>query len=229
MSTVNCKQCDETFDVPPSRVWRSHFCSQDCRIKHKEVEMQSRKRYCKVCCVEFTPRLFQIKTGEGKYCSHQCRNIAALPALLSSESKEKSKASYMLSLREGKIKHPKGKDHPRWAGGQQETTSRRIKSGKANQTLKKYRAKNPDKVKEWSHTRLKRKTGRLPKGTVKMLLEKQKHQCAICNIDVSSGYHVDHIFPLSKGGKHEPNNIQILCPPCNLRKSAKILQPPYGR
>jgi 5-methylcytosine-specific restriction endonuclease McrA len=32
---------------------------------------------------------------------------------------------------------------------------------------------------------------------------------------------MDHIMPLARGGKHSPANIQLLCPPCNLRKSAK--------
>jgi 5-methylcytosine-specific restriction endonuclease McrA len=222
LSTVNCKYCQDAFEVPPSKIWRSNFCSQECRIEYKNKELQSRKRYCKICCSEFTPRLFQIKTGNGKYCSKQCRNIAVLPELLTPESKLKSKTSYMLNLKDGKITHPKGKEHPRWSGGQAESISRRIKSGKANQTLKKYRANNLDKVREWSQTRAKRKTGRLPNGTVKNILKIQEYKCAICFIDVSNGYHVDHIFPLSKGGKHEPSNIQILCPPCNLRKAAKI-------
>jgi len=34
-------------------------------------------------------------------------------------------------------------------------------------------------------------------------------------------YHVDHIKPLSKGGKHHPENLQILDAKLNLRKAAK--------
>lgn len=30
----------------------------------------------------------------------------------------------------------------------------------------------------------------------------------------------DHIVPLRWGGLHDPDNIQILCNPCNLRKGA---------
>ena len=33
----------------------------------------------------------------------------------------------------------------------------------------------------------------------------------------------DHIIPLSKGGLHRLSNLQILCPPCNLKKRDKIL------
>lgn len=35
-------------------------------------------------------------------------------------------------------------------------------------------------------------------------------------------HHVDHIIPLSKGGKHVPNNLQIIPAKENLRKGSKI-------
>ena len=33
-------------------------------------------------------------------------------------------------------------------------------------------------------------------------------------------YHVDHRMPLSLGGSNYPDNLQLLCPTCNLSKSA---------
>lgn len=38
-------------------------------------------------------------------------------------------------------------------------------------------------------------------------------------------FHVDHIVPLSKGGAHTPENLQILPASVNLRKGAKICLP----
>lgn len=32
---------------------------------------------------------------------------------------------------------------------------------------------------------------------------------------------IDHIIPLSKGGKHERHNLVIACPTCNRRKGAR--------
>lgn len=46
--------------------------------------------------------------------------------------------------------------------------------------------------------------------------------CSYCSVDCSDGFHVDHVFPLSLGGKHEIDNLAISCPSCNLRKSAKL-------
>jgi len=37
---------------------------------------------------------------------------------------------------------------------------------------------------------------------------------------------VDHIVPVSKGGKDNPANLRLLCPTCNRKKSAKRAIPP---
>jgi len=36
-------------------------------------------------------------------------------------------------------------------------------------------------------------------------------------------HHVDHIYPISKGGKHHPNNLQILTATENIQKSNKLI------
>jgi hypothetical protein len=40
-----------------------------------------------------------------------------------------------------------------------------------------------------------------------------------------TGLHFDHVIPVAKGGSNVEANIQILCGPCNLRKSDKIAVP----
>jgi 5-methylcytosine-specific restriction endonuclease McrA len=226
LSKVKCKYCHEEFNVQPSRVLRLNYCSSPCRERAnsiiKAVKKIERTRNCVFCNKEFTPRPYQIKTGNGKYCSINCRNVSVLPLLQTPEAKKKSKETYMANLKAGLIQHPSGKNHPKWKGGDKETVKRRIADGRANQSVKAYRKNNPDKAREWSSTRQKRKTGRLPKGTVKSIGDRQKWLCVYCNIDISSKYHVDHIHPLSKGGQHVPNNIQLTCPSCNVKKSNKL-------
>jgi 5-methylcytosine-specific restriction endonuclease McrA len=64
--------------------------------------------------------------------------------------------------------------------------------------------------------------GRLSKGYIARLMATQNSACPACRSDLRiSGHHIDHIVPISKGGLHCDANVQLLCPPCNRRKSAK--------
>ena len=56
---------------------------------------------------------------------------------------------------------------------------------------------------------------------VERLFNKQKGKCVNCLCSIVYGYHVDHIQALSRGGSNDISNIQLLCPPCNIRKQAK--------
>lgn len=88
---------------------------------------------------------------------------------------------------------------------------------------KTWKMANKDKVTEVAAQRRARIAGaggRLPRGTIKRLMEIQKHKCAYCHCDITKERHLDHIIPLSKGGKHEFTNVQLLCPQCNLQKGA---------
>jgi 5-methylcytosine-specific restriction endonuclease McrA len=114
---------------------------------------------------------------------------------------------------------PRGADSSAWKGGSQAGKERRRASGKEAETLRRYRQKNPDKVREFTRRRKGRKIGRLPYGTIPKLREAQKNRCAICSASLKHGDHLDHILPLARGGRHEPGNLQLLCPPCNLHKS----------
>ena len=48
----------------------------------------------------------------------------------------------------------------------------------------------------------------------------QRWKCNHCGKDIRDENHVDHILPLAKGGSNDMDNLQLLCPPCNLRKGS---------
>ena len=48
-------------------------------------------------------------------------------------------------------------------------------------------------------------------------------ECAKLTEETGVPHHVDHIHPISKGGKHHPDNLQILTATENIRKSNKLL------
>ena len=55
------------------------------------------------------------------------------------------------------------------------------------------------------------------------VMKRDGFRCVICGASAQDGIklHVDHIKPVSKGGKTEINNLRTLCERCNLGKSAK--------
>lgn len=61
----------------------------------------------------------------------------------------------------------------------------------------------------------------------RMLWMKQNGRCALCCQTLDrvgpSKYHLDHIEPLAMGGAHTDTNIQLLCPPCNVRKGVRSM------
>lgn len=55
---------------------------------------------------------------------------------------------------------------------------------------------------------------------IKDLFVKQRGRCVYCGTKLSTGYHVDHITPLAKGGSNWPSNLQLTCNKCNNQKRA---------
>lgn len=56
------------------------------------------------------------------------------------------------------------------------------------------------------------------------VLKRDNYTCQICGATAKDGakLHVDHIIPVSKGGKTVMSNLQTLCDRCNLGKSNKM-------
>lgn len=53
--------------------------------------------------------------------------------------------------------------------------------------------------------------------------KRDNYTCQICGkyMPDEVGLHIDHIIPVSKGGKSIPQNLRVLCSKCNGRKGAK--------
>lgn len=87
-----------------------------------------------------------------------------------------------------------------------------------------WRLANPDKRRIHDHNREARKTGNGGIHTaadIRNLLTLQKSKCACCKKSIKTGYHIDHIVPVCRGGTNNIINLQLLCPHCNMTKNAK--------
>lgn len=54
------------------------------------------------------------------------------------------------------------------------------------------------------------------------IFERDGYTCVICGSTEKESLEIDHIMPISKGGKTEPDNLQTLCHDCNIRKGNDI-------
>jgi len=87
---------------------------------------------------------------------------------------------------------------------------------------------NPEKRLEIDRNRRARKAGSAGRHTAKDvhdIFSLQRGLCANCMSPLlKSGknkFHADHVMPLALGGSNGKENLQCLCPSCNLRKHAK--------
>lgn len=66
--------------------------------------------------------------------------------------------------------------------------------------------------------------GRISGYTRKCVFERDGGKCVMCGTrgDKYNRLEVDHIIPISKGGKSDINNLQTLCHKCNVRKGNTI-------
>lgn len=54
------------------------------------------------------------------------------------------------------------------------------------------------------------------------IFERDGYTCVNCGSTEKESLEIDHIMPISKGGKTEPGNLQTLCRDCNIRKGNDI-------
>jgi 5-methylcytosine-specific restriction endonuclease McrA len=95
------------------------------------------------------------------------------------------------------------------------------------QKLKEWRDANPDKLRVYrTLTKARRRLrvaagGRFTTPDINRIFDQQKGKCAYCRVSLQSGFHIDHIKPLAKGGSNRPSNLQLCCADCNHSKQAR--------
>lgn len=202
---TSCDQCGRAMWLPRSKVSMYRTCGGECAEARKRAAVEARTRPCETCGERFTPRARQVRLGQGKYCSQKC-NPSGQEVLARPGIRERMTATRSANVSKWAWKCM-GKNSPRWKGGRQATYERRKALGyirDQNNKRRDYRRRS------------------LPKGFIPLLEKRQRMRCATCRSSLASGYHLDHIVPISKGGGHEPGNVQLLCPPCNMRKSDRM-------
>lgn len=197
-----CDVCGIPMYLPPSKVGQYKTCSAACRKKRQSDIYAKRTKACGTCGERFVPRPRQLRAGHGIFCSQKCNKKSH--AAMNSESAQ------ILARDNWKKRHgispivKSGCLNQRWNGGPEAKRERDRLAGWPVQAARRAKA-----------------NAKFTTGFIDWLGNKQKWKCACCRISIKTRRHIDHITPLKKGGAHERQNIQLLCPPCNMRKQAK--------
>lgn len=93
------------------------------------------------------------------------------------------------------------------------------------EALRRWCAANPDKVREYRHRRRARLLDGCSPGVTgeqwREICRAHGQRCAYCG--TLAKLTVDHVIPVSRGGKDEPSNVVPACSSCNSSKGTKLL------
>lgn len=81
--------------------------------------------------------------------------------------------------------------------------------------------KNKERSRVIKENRRSKENGKISSKDWTALLKKYGNKCLACGS--VKRITMDHVVPLSKGGKHHIDNIQPLCKTCNQKKFTKII------
>ena len=80
------------------------------------------------------------------------------------------------------------------------------------------------KKKSSEENRRKEERNKMTPGLRYKIMKRDGFRCVLCGRSANDGIklHVDHVIPVSRGGKTEESNLRTLCEECNMGKGDKV-------
>lgn len=222
-----CRCCGKEY--MPKAADRTTYCSRECmfmdiKAKPKEIKMP----VCIICNKEFTGKL------NIKFCSDVCRKMYEKINYI----KWKSSDEYAKTLRKQRdkyISNPLILNKCNNCGIKFET--RRLNQKYcSSECADKARYVSETKREERRRYRARKTNAYVKQVNTNAIYERDKGICKLCNGKIDKqlraphpmSLSLDHIIPLSRGGTHEPDNVQIAHFICNSKKGNKIISEQLG-
>lgn len=196
-----CLYCGERYIKPQLRsiksFEKSNFCSRKCVFDYRESQFQSLK-CCLQCNKEIERRVFPNGTKEYPN-AYKRRKFCS----------RKCSAIYF-----------SGDNGRKWTGGRK--CSHCGKKPSEGRFTTRYMC-CACHYKIYATQRRAANIGRIDLQAWFRKCEKLGNKCQLCGkTNEESKLTIDHIIPVSKGGKNNINNLQPLCHSCNVHKSNKM-------
>lgn len=186
----NKKRCFRCKKIKPTNLFSK------CRAKRDGLAS-----WCKVCSAKYS------RLNREKYRERQ--RIAARKYYKNNPDKQRAASSKWRKANPKKVCNYTKK----W---------QKLNPNKCRDYNKNWKKLNPDKNRDKQARRRAAKLGvKSEKVQRSLIYERDKGICHICSQKTNpNNWHLDHVIPLSKGGKHNYKNVAVSHPQCNLQKAA---------
>lgn len=219
-----CQICGEAFQ-PKRR--DSVCCSRPCNLLRLNRQYAATKkasepeRLCPGC-----DQQFKAWRTDQKYCTSDCGNRHR-----ARRARQPADLSPKLCARCGTVFTPKQSTsivcsrlcgrRLTYARYRKERIAAAVAWGRANPVMRAAIAnQNKARRRLWIETNP-GSVGVTSRDWVK-LVRRYRHRCAYCGGN-EGGIHMDHVVPVSRGGRHAIGNALPACQACNLSKGAKLV------
>lgn len=193
-----------------------------------------------VGCGDVKPAtLFPVQTSYGRAFNrcHECKNAssAATYRRHRDEANRKGKAyAKKRRIEHGdKLRADDNRRKKEWRKANPDYYYRHLELNRKRQRewRRKFRRENPEAARARDRRYLATKNakrrgavGKVDPVDYDFIKQRDRMKCHICKKKVAQDdVHIDHVIPLSKGGRHEESNLAVSHKACNMSKFNKVL------
>ena len=223
MPSFVCQVCGTAFERKEITAKDGAFCSIRCsRLGPRSVAKAAGEKY-------YTPKKACINghTCQRKTSNGSCPECNLLQGRKDSHrNREKRSQRFKEKYRDPVFSEKMRAKHREWLKNNKDKIFEyeQANADRRRELDRLRRQNDPEKYRAIVRNRraLRRSApGTHTKQDILDLYKAQCGRCVYCRKRLRKVYHVDHRQPLARGGSNDKSNLQILCPTCNVRKSAR--------
>lgn len=222
-----CVRCSGPIPLDQAR---ARYCSLGCRQTAKYVRRREKRAVGRVWnCLDCGTDISHLRS-DAKYCSNACsdriyykKNIEAVRAAARqwvADNPMRAAATQRAYVEQNRVRISRYKQVWAYRNADKLREYHRVYK-------RQWLAKNKHRKAVYAHNRNKR--SRINAGSLRVsprdwrrLLNRYGYRCFYCGTCPET-LHMDHVFPLSRGGRHAIGNLVPACVSCNSSKGSSFI------